>query len=221
MARERDTNGAPSACPAAIAASAPCPCPRDGGRPLKALVLGACALVLCMSTVVGRADAASSLETRLTVHVESLRKDASVVRFFETHRWLLNDPAVEVKARATLSRAKRRLAVTRVKAERARRALAARKATTRLAALRAAHPRKAICAVFGPHCGEALRVAHCESRLSTNARNGHYLGLFQMGSSERSLFGHGGTAYEQARAAHRYFVRSGRDWSPWSCKPWS
>ncbi len=221
MARERDTNGAPSACPTAIAAPAPCPCPRDGGRPLKALVLGACALVLCMTTVVGRADAASSLETRLAAHVELLRKDASVVRFFETHRWLLHDPEVEVKARAALSRAKRRLAATRVKAERARRALAAQKMTARLAALRAAPPRKAICAVFGPHCGEALQVAHCESRLTTTARNGQYLGLFQMGSSERALFGHGETAYEQARAAHRYFVRSGRDWSPWSCKPWS
>lgn len=173
-----------------------------------------------MTTVVGRADAASSLETRLAAHVETLRKDASVVRFFETHRWLLHDPAVEQKARATLTRAKRRLAATRVKAERTRRQLAEQKATRRLASLRSAPPRKAICAVFGSDCGEALQVAHCESRFSTSARNGQYQGLFQMGSSERSLFGHGQTAYEQARAAHRYFVRSGRDWSPWSCKPW-
>jgi hypothetical protein len=42
-----------------------------------------------------------------------------------------------------------------------------------------------------------------------------------MGSSERQLFGHGVSALAQARAAYRYFVRSGRDWSPWSCKPWS
>ena len=34
------------------------------------------------------------------------------------------------------------------------------------------------------------------------------------------LFGHGPTALAQAQAAYRYFVRSGRDWSPWSCKPW-
>lgn len=174
-----------------------------------------------MTTVVGKADAASSLERRLAAHVELLRKDESVVRFFESHRWLLHDPEVAVKARAALSKAKRRLAATRVKAARAQRALAARKAAAHLASLRAAPPRKAICAVFGAHCGEALRVAHCESRLSTTAQNGQYLGLFQMGSSERALFGHGRTAYEQARAAHRYFVRSGRDWSPWSCKPWS
>ena len=61
-------------------------------------------------------------------------------------------------------------------------------------------------------------MAWCESRLDTTAQNGQYLGLFQMGSSERRLFGHGDTAHEQAVAAHRYFVRSGRDWSPWSCR---
>jgi hypothetical protein len=75
--------------------------------------------------------------------------------------------------------------------------------------------------VFGTrYCGQALRVARCESHLRVTARNGQYLGLFQMGSSERRRFGHGATAYKQATAAHRYFVLSGRDWSPWSCKPW-
>lgn len=77
----------------------------------------------------------------------------------------------------------------------------------------------AICEAFGDrHCGPALRVAWCESRLDPRARNGQYLGLFQMGAWERSRFGHGPTAYEQSRAAHRYFVASGRDWSPWSCR---
>ena len=72
--------------------------------------------------------------------------------------------------------------------------------------------------VFGDHCQEAVAVAWCESQLSTTAQNGQYLGLFQMGSYERQLFGHGSSAQEQAVAAHRYFVRSGRDWSPWSCR---
>lgn len=80
-------------------------------------------------------------------------------------------------------------------------------------------PQKAICAVFGSRCNEALRVSHCESRFSTTAQNGQYLGLFQMGYWERRTYGHGYTPYEQARAAHRYFVASGSDWSPWSCKP--
>lgn len=80
----------------------------------------------------------------------------------------------------------------------------------------------AICYVFGEYCQQALAVARCESgrSLSIHAKNGQYLGMFQMGSSERRIFGHGNTPLEQARAAHRYFVASGRDWSPWSCKPW-
>jgi hypothetical protein len=65
-----------------------------------------------------------------------------------------------------------------------------------------------------------VAVARCESRLQIGAQNGQYRGLFQLGASERLLFGHGESAVEQARAAHRYFVASGRDWSPWSCKPW-
>jgi hypothetical protein len=78
----------------------------------------------------------------------------------------------------------------------------------------------AIRRVFGSYWQQAIAVARCESGLSVWAQNGQYLGLFQMGSSERSLYGHGSTAYAQAIAAHRYFVASGRDWSPWQCKPW-
>ena len=63
-------------------------------------------------------------------------------------------------------------------------------------------------------------MARCESGLSVWARNGQYHGLFQMGSSERARFGHGPTPFAQAMAAYRYFVATGRDWSPWSCKPW-
>jgi hypothetical protein len=76
-----------------------------------------------------------------------------------------------------------------------------------------------ICQVFGAYCSQALAVARCESGFSTSAVNGQYLGLFQMGSSERSTYGNGYTAYEQSEAAYRYFVASGRDWSPWACKP--
>lgn len=73
--------------------------------------------------------------------------------------------------------------------------------------------------VFGPRYGpEAVRVAWCESRLYVWAANGQYRGIFQMGHHERRLFGHGPGAYAQARAARRYFVASGRDWSPWSCR---
>ena len=76
-----------------------------------------------------------------------------------------------------------------------------------------------ICRIFGPDCADAVSVARCESGLRTDAVNGQYLGLFQMSSLARELFGHGDSAEEQSRAALRYFVQSGRDWSPWSCRP--
>jgi hypothetical protein len=82
-------------------------------------------------------------------------------------------------------------------------------------------PRLAITLMFGPYAGEALAVADCETggRFATTARNGQHLGLFQMGAGERALYGHGSTPLAQARAAYVYFVVSGRDWSPWTCKP--
>lgn len=77
----------------------------------------------------------------------------------------------------------------------------------------------AICAVFGPYCSQALRVAQCESGMHTWASNGQYLGLFQMGYYARSRYGHGPDAWSQARAAYRYFVASGFSWGPWTCRP--
>jgi hypothetical protein len=77
----------------------------------------------------------------------------------------------------------------------------------------------AIMLVFGERAAEAFRVVACESGFSTTARNGQYLGMFQMGEWERRTFGHGDTALEQAQAAYRYFVASGYDWSPWTCRP--
>lgn len=76
-----------------------------------------------------------------------------------------------------------------------------------------------ICSVFGPYCSQALSVAGCESGFSTSAVNGQYLGIFQMGSSERATYGHGPDARSQALAAYAYFVAAGSDWSPWACKP--
>lgn len=69
---------------------------------------------------------------------------------------------------------------------------------------------------------EAMRVIHCETggTYSVFARNGQYLGLFQMGSYARGRYGHGWNPWIQAKAAARYFFASGRDWSPWACKPW-
>lgn len=74
--------------------------------------------------------------------------------------------------------------------------------------------------VFGRYGDQAVAVSKCESGLTTTATNGQYLGLFQMGYYARGRYGHSSNAWGQARAAYRYFVDSGRDWSPWSCKPW-
>ena len=80
--------------------------------------------------------------------------------------------------------------------------------------------RQIIRETFGRHGDAALRVAWCESGpWGTTAQNGQYKGLFQMGRYERATYGHGPCAEVQAAAAHRYFVASGRDWSPWACRP--
>ncbi len=148
-----------------------------------------------------------------------MQKDALVVRFFDEHPWLLEDPRFRKEATARLGTARRSLAAKKARAERARAKLERDSERRQLAAALERSPEKAICHIFGPHCRQALQVAHCESGYRTTAQNGQYLGIFQMGSSERRQFGHGSTALEQAQAAYRYFVLSGRDWSPWSCKP--
>jgi hypothetical protein len=88
------------------------------------------------------------------------------------------------------------------------------------AAIDTAANRRAICKVFGPYCKQAIEVSRCESGWSHWARNGQYLGLFQMGDYARGRYGHAWNPWAQARAAWKYFVASGKDWSPWSCKPW-
>src|SRR4029077_12689801 len=80
--------------------------------------------------------------------------------------------------------------------------------------------RKAVCYYFGSYCDQAMRVSRCETggTYDPGAANGQYLGIFQMGSHERATYGHGPSVWAQARAAFRYFVASGRDWSPWTCR---
>lgn len=72
---------------------------------------------------------------------------------------------------------------------------------------------------------QAVEVAKCEAAWywdegrPQEARNGQYRGMFQMGKDERKKYGHGPDPWAQAFAAYTYYVYSGRDWSPWSCKP--
>jgi hypothetical protein len=160
---------------------------------------------------------AVTLESRLERKLAASRKEKSVIRFFARHHRLLASMEHGAVARKILRRAKHHLAHTMRQIAELRRAIRVRK--ERL--LTGAPPKAAICGVFGGDCKEAVAVAWCESRLRTTAHNGEYLGLFQMGSFAREVYGHGPTARAQAVAAHRYFVSSGRDWSPWSCKPTS
>jgi Lysozyme like domain len=164
--------------------------------------------------MVKAAPHALTVDKQLERKLKSLRKYRGTIRFFETHRFLLSSSEHRENAISRLAHARQRVqALTRtVGALRA-------KLQQRDARQRASMPPKAaICDVFGEYCQEALAVAWCESRLQPTARNGQYLGLFQMGSYARRLFGHGSSAHQQATAAHRYFIRSGRDWSPWSCR---
>jgi hypothetical protein len=159
---------------------------------------------------------ATSLENRLEHKLHAAKKYRSVIRFFDKHRRLLSSPEHGTTAHKALRRASRRLAHTTRNIAVIRRVLRRREARRKANA----PPREAICDVFGRrYCGQALSVSWCESKHSTTAQNGQYLGLFQMGWNERRLFGHGATPRKQALAAHRYFVVSGRDWSPWSCRP--
>lgn len=157
---------------------------------------------------------ALTLDRQLERKVAALQRYRGAIRFFETHRSLLSSRKHQANAKSSLAYAKQRVRQL-TKTVAALRAKVDMRDARRLATM---PPKAAICTVFGDDCQEAVAVAWCESRLRPTAQNGQYLGLFQMGSYERQLFGHGSSAREQAVAAHRYFVRSGRDWSPWSCR---
>jgi hypothetical protein len=189
---------------------------------LKALALGACALAFLVTPAAAHVTPTpkGELEAQLRRHVRSLRHDRKVISFFEHHRWLLSDSRFQHEARRQLRPHRAHLAVARRRIAATRAAIARRERQRQLVVARTHTPRTVICRVFGPYCKEALAVASCESGLQTIAQNGQYLGLFQLGSSERRLFGHGPAVEEQVRAAYRYFLATGRDWSPWSCKPW-
>jgi hypothetical protein len=160
-----------------------------------------------------------TLDERLERQQAVLHHDRQVLRFFRSNEWLLKHPAHRANARQQVRFHRAQLRWTALELVKTRRALVARERRERLRRLRGAPPHRAIRAVFGRYADQALVVARCESHLSVRAQNGQYLGLFQMGRNERAVYGHGSTAYQQARAAHRYFVASGRAWGPWSCKP--
>jgi hypothetical protein len=215
--------------------SGPRPCPRSGGSALKALFVGLCVLFVMTqaaaaanlqhSAVAHRAAVESTtakatlpLEQKLALKVAAARKHRSTVRFFQAHQSLLRSADDRPAALVAFARAKRALARVTKEIRHYERRIHARDAQRRTRRLTTAPPRDAICGVFGRYCRQALAVAWCESGHQTTARNGQYVGLFQMGDWARAYAGHGDTAYEQAVAAYKLFVRTGRDWSPWSCR---
>jgi hypothetical protein len=162
-----------------------------------------------------------SLDQRIAHVKRAIHRHQSTIRFYEKRPRLLRAAKHWRDSRAAVRRAHRELMRTTRVLTLLERAAARRDARRLARRLAKAPPKTAICHVFGRrYCREAIAVSWCESKHSTTAQNGQYLGLFQMGSYEREVFGHGRTALKQARAAHKYFVLTDRDWSPWSCKPW-
>lgn len=184
--------------------------------------MGGCALVFLVAPAASHVLPApkGGLEARLRYHEQSLRHDRHVIEFFKSHRSLLINPRFAAQAKKQLKAHRAHLALTMRRLTAMRVGLGKRKRERQLAVVGPRNTQTVICRVFGRYCQQALTVARCESNLKTWARNGQYLGLFQMSWLARQLFGHGPSAQQQARAALRYFVRSGRDWSPWTCKPW-
>lgn len=73
---------------------------------------------------------------------------------------------------------------------------------------------------FGRSWVQAAIVSWKEGSWHSWASNGQYQGTFQMGSYARSTYGHGPTLVHQVIAAAKYWRASGKDWSPWECKPY-
>lgn len=73
--------------------------------------------------------------------------------------------------------------------------------------------------LWGTHWVEAAITSYGEGSWHSWASNGCYKGTFQMGCSERALYGNGSDLVSQAYAAHRYYLISG--WGPWrgGCAP--
>ena len=166
------------------------------------------------------ASVSTDLDARAAWQARIVKHDRQVLRFFRNHRWLFGDGRFSAGALREHRFHSRQLAWTLRELRETRTAIAARNRREAARRVFTASPVQAIQRVFGDYADQALAVARCESGLSPWAQNGQYLGLFQMGSNERATYGHGLSAHEQTLAAYRYFTASGRDWSPWSCKPW-
>lgn len=143
-----------------------------------------------------------------TLHHRQHRQERSLHRWVGTRTFFRNHPP---QARSRIGR--REMAKARVWIRVIRRELAETRVALRP---RVYSVPQIICAVFGQACAKALSVASCESRFSVYARNGQYLGIFQMGEAERARFGGSSCdVWDQVRAAYAYYRVAG--WGPWQC----
>jgi hypothetical protein len=62
-----------------------------------------------------------------------------------------------------------------------------------------------------------MQIVNCETggTFSPWSANGQYLGIFQMGSHERTTYGQGNNVWAQAKAAYAYYKAAGNSFSPW------
>jgi hypothetical protein len=81
------------------------------------------------------------------------------------------------------------------------------------------------CGKSNTYCAEgnkAARVARCEASARywytrpQDAKNGQYLGMFQMGEWARGEYGHGPSVWHQARAAYKNWKDNGWQ-NQWEC----
>lgn len=67
-----------------------------------------------------------------------------------------------------------------------------------------------------------MQIVKCEtgSTYWPWASNGQYKGIFQMGSHERAIYGHGNNVWAQAKAAYAYYKVAGfyNPWLKWQPK---
>ena len=63
-----------------------------------------------------------------------------------------------------------------------------------------------------------IAIAKCESGFREDARNGQYLGIYQMGKHEFATYGSGDplNARDNVKAAIKLYMK--RSFQPWSCK---
>lgn len=174
---------------------------------------------LLATSLLARTATASSLSSaRLNLHRARVEiwHGQTTIRFFEHHQRLVHAARTHLAAERALRRAHHQLREGRA-------ALARVQNRIWVLTNPAGFVEHVIMVVFGAYGQQALGVARCETggTFSLGSANGQYLGLFQMGSWERWTYADGRytTAWDQARAAYRYFVAGGRDWHQWQCKP--